>query len=93
LRTTNYLVIYKEESKLKIVNAILEEGLKEFEQIFGFKYQSFTACNYVWPKKIEQTLLNNGINAIQSKIGQVMSQQNRKGKPKIEYHYTGQKTK
>jgi hypothetical protein len=51
LRTTNYLVIYKEESKLKIVNAILEEGLKEFEQIFGFKYQSFTACNYVWPKK------------------------------------------
>jgi hypothetical protein len=44
-------------------------------------------------KKIGQTLFKNGINAIQSKIVQVMSQQNRKGKPKIEYHYTGQKTK
>jgi hypothetical protein len=92
---TNYLEAYRAESdlELKVVNTNLGEGFKEFEQIFGFKSQSFIACNYVWPKEIEQTLLNNGINAIQSQRGQVMPQPNRGGKPKIKHHYTGQKNK
>jgi hypothetical protein len=91
----NYLAAYRAESELelKAVNTILEEGLKEFEQIFGFKSQSFIACNYVWPKEIEKTLFSKGINLIQSQRGQVMPQPNRDGKPKIKYHYTGQKNK
>jgi hypothetical protein len=92
---TNYLAAYRAESELelKVINTILTEGLKEFEQIFGFKSQSFIACNYVWPKEIEQTLLNDGVNAIQSQRGQVMPQLNRDGKPKIKHHYTGRKNK
>jgi hypothetical protein len=92
---TNYLAAYRAESELEleVINTILTEGLKEFEQFFGFKSQSFIACNYVWPKEIEKTLLNNGINSIQSQRGQVLPQPNRDGKPKIKYHYTGQKNK
>jgi hypothetical protein len=57
---THYLAAYRAESKLEleVINAILTEGFKEFEQIFAFKSQSFIACNYVRPKEIEQTLLN-----------------------------------
>lgn len=92
---TNYLAAYRAESEqeLKVINTILTEGLKEFEQVFGYRSQSFIACNYVWPKEIEQTLFENGIKTIQSQRGQVMPQLSQNGKPKTEYHYTGQKNK
>lgn len=91
----NYLAAYRAESEeeLKSINRILIEGLAEFENVFGFKSKSFIACNYVWPKELEKTLLDNGVKTIQTQRGRTVPQINLDGKPKIKYHYTGQKNK
>lgn len=91
----NYLAAYRAESEeeLKSINRILIEGLAEFENVFGFKSKSFIACNYVWPKELEKTLLDNGVKTIQTQRGRTKPQINLDGKPKIKYHYTGQKNK
>jgi predicted deacetylase len=90
---SNYLAAYRAENKLEleVINSILIEGLQEFEQVFGFKSQSFIACNYVWPQELEKTLFVNGVETIQSQRGQVTPQLNKNGKPKTKYHYTGQR--
>lgn len=92
---TNYLAAYRVEShhELELINAILTEGLQEFEDVFGFKSRSFIACNYVWPEEIEETLLKNGVRTLQTQRGRTMPQPNKNGKSKIKYHYTGQKNK
>src|SRR5690554_612507 len=92
---TNYLAAYRAESEeeLKSINSILAEGLKDFEDVFGFKSKSFIACNYVWPEELEKTLQDYGVQTIQTQRGRTMPQINLDGKPKIKYHYTGQKNK
>jgi len=90
-----YLAAYRAESEeeLKVINKILTEGLQQFEKVFGFRSESFVACNYMWPKEIEKTLLDNDVYVIQTQRGRVMPQIELNGKPKIKYHYTGQKNK
>ena len=92
---TNYLAAYRAESEkeLKSINSILAEGLKEFEDVFGFKSKSFIACNYVWPEEIEKTLLDNDVQTIQTQRGRTMPQITKRGKSLIKYHYTGQKNR
>lgn len=89
----NYLAAYRAESEpeMKLINNVLIEGLKDFEEVFGFKSNSFIACNYVWPEELEKTLLDNGIKTIQTQRGRIKPQIDLNGKPIIKYHYTGQK--
>src|SRR5690625_1436662 len=44
-----YLAAYRAESEeeLKVINKILTEGLQQFEKVFGFRSESFVACNYM----------------------------------------------
>lgn len=51
-----------QEKKLK---EIANDGLKLFNQIFGFKSKSFIAPNYIWAKSLEETLYENGVKYIQ----------------------------
>lgn len=48
------------------------EGLKIFQEIFGFQSKSFIAPNYVWSNELNCTLINNGIKYIQSGIYQIL---------------------
>jgi len=54
----------KDEQKLYI-NDALEEGLNIFENIFGFRSQSFIPNNYIWPTDYNQKLKELGVDYLQ----------------------------
>lgn len=68
---SHYLATYfsetQEEYQLVKKNTI--EGLEMFKRVFGFSSKSFIACNYTWPKELENVLSAKGVNAIQSQAG------------------------
>lgn len=49
---------------------VIIEGAELFEEIFGFKSDSFIAPNYVWHKGIEEALSHFGVGQIQSGLYQ-----------------------
>ncbi|MCB0471871.1 MAG: hypothetical protein KDC56_02310 [Flavobacteriaceae bacterium] len=89
----HYLAAYWAESseELSWLEDILQQGLYLFKNTFGFKSESFVACNYIWPKELEPILLNQGIKIFQSQRGQLQPDPFKKGKAKIKRHYTGQR--
>lgn len=52
------------QTELK-ANEIVADGLRVFEEIFGFKSESFIAPNYTWGRSLEKTLNENGVKYIQ----------------------------
>ena len=44
---------------------ILIDGLKKFEQLFGYKAESFIANNFVWDSQLNSTLYDNGVSILQ----------------------------
>lgn len=51
-------------------NDILTEGLNMFEQIWGYRSESFIATTYQWSPKIEPGLVKNGVKYIQGTVCQ-----------------------
>lgn len=51
-------------------DTIITEGLKLFEQLFGYKSESFIATTYTWSPKIEPILARNGIKYLQGMVHQ-----------------------
>lgn len=51
-------------------NQIINEGLSLFEQLFGYKSESFIATTYTWNPKIEPNLKTNGIKYLQGMVHQ-----------------------
>lgn len=49
---------------------IITEGQQLFEQIFGYKSESFIATTYTWNPKIEESLKRNGIAYLQGQVHQ-----------------------
>lgn len=47
------------------VNQIAKDGLKVFEEIFGYKSKSFIAPNYNWGRSLEKILKDCGVDYIQ----------------------------
>lgn len=47
---------------------IVIEGLRLFEQIWGFKSKSFIANCYIWHRSLEKTLDQEGVNFIQGMV-------------------------
>lgn len=47
------------------VNLIAKDGLKLFEEIFGYKSKSFIAPNYTWGKSLELNISEYGVKYIQ----------------------------
>jgi hypothetical protein len=45
--------------------AVIEDGLRIFEQVFEIKPHSFIAPNYVWHRAVEAILARNGIRYLQ----------------------------
>jgi hypothetical protein len=52
-------------SEIQSQQLILEQGLGFFENIFGYKSESFIAPNYTWHINIEETLARMGVRYIQ----------------------------
>ncbi len=71
---------------------IIKDGLILFEKIFGFKAESFIACNYVWHPLLEQQLNESGIKFIQGIPVQFIPKGQYKGF-NHKFHYTSQTNK
>ena len=88
----HYLAAYRAESpaELNYIKTAIKEGLNMFEESFGFRSKSFIACNYIWPKDIEQGLFEEGIELIQGQRGRLQPDPFKKGQGKIIRNYMGQ---
>jgi hypothetical protein len=88
----HYLATYFSETTEEFNSVIiaLEDGVKQFNDIFGFNSKTFIASNYIWPKQLEAELLKLNIETIQ---GQIKQTSTNFSKNKISYlrHYTGEK--
>lgn len=81
---------YNSEESYQIISEGINEGLKIFESIFGFKSVTTIAPCYVWDAKIEQVFFDNGIKYFQGSKFQNSPILNSNKFHKI-FHYNGQK--
>lgn len=51
-------------------DTILKEGLDLFEDLFGFRSESFIATTYTWPTSIEASLKKYGVRFLQGMVSQ-----------------------
>lgn len=88
----HYLATYFSETQneYKQVKKNTIEGLKMFENVFGFSSNSFIACNYTWPRELEEILFENGVKSIQSQPGNNITDFN-VGIKRTKRFYTGKK--
>jgi len=68
----------------------VEEGLKMFEEFFGFRSLTTIAPNYTWNSEMEQILLNGGVHCLQGSSVQRSPEIGKNGNRVIRHH-TGQK--
>lgn len=58
------------DEDIKEYDTIITEGQQLFEQLFGYKSESFIATTYTWNPKIEESLKRNGIKYLQGMVHQ-----------------------
>ncbi|NDI97580.1 hypothetical protein GWA97_00640 [Flavobacterium sp. LaA7.5] len=88
----HYLAAYNVDSMedFTSLKEITCDGLKIFEDTFGYKSTSFIGCNYVWPTELEEVLYNNGVKLLQGQRAQLCPNIDGSG-TKIIRNYTGKK--
>jgi hypothetical protein len=69
---SHYMTSFDSSSKedIEFYNNSLIDGLHLFENIFGFRSESFIATTYCWPAEIEYTLKRNGVKFLQGMVAQ-----------------------
>jgi hypothetical protein len=55
---------------IKEYNKLLQEGLNQFEKLFGYKSKSFIPTTYTWSPDIEPVLMSNGVKYLQGMVHQ-----------------------
>lgn len=68
----------------------ITSGCNIFEDIFGYRSNSFIANNYIWDPKLNKTLYENGIEYLQGMKYQKLPLVNKKNRDMIR-HYLGEK--
>lgn len=68
---------------------IIDEGLRLFYDLWGYKSRSFIAPCYIWDNEIENVLYRNGVTHIQGVIVQKMPIYNMGYKYKMKYNLHG----
>lgn len=58
------------DEDIKEYDTIITEGQQLFEQLFGYKSESFIATTYTWNPKIEDSLKRNGVKYLQGMVHQ-----------------------
>jgi hypothetical protein len=71
-------------------NNIVFDGLKLFEEVFGFKPLSFIGCCFVWDEEVEKILSKNGVKYLQGVLVQNKPVIDSGTKYKYNLHYLGQ---
>lgn len=69
---------------------IIKDGLRLFEQIFGFQSRSFIANNFIWDSALNQTLSENGVHFLQGMKYQKLPKYQNKRRGMVR-HYLGEK--
>jgi hypothetical protein len=82
---------YENESELNYIKSSLADGLKQFEEIFGFKSRTAVAPCYVWDEQVEKTLYDEEVQSLQSSYIQNIPMPGDSFKKN--YPYSGQKNK
>jgi len=59
-----------EDDDIAYYNELLQEGMKMFEEIFGYRSESFIATTYEWSPKIEPMLVELGVRYLQGTVCQ-----------------------
>jgi hypothetical protein len=92
--SNDYVVAWEHHNDHDLIEkgVIIKDGLILFEKIFGFKAESFIACNYVWHPNLEQQLNEAGIKFIQGIPIQFIPKGQYKGF-NHKFHYTSQTNK
>ena len=92
-RQQNYLAAHWPDTPehLETIGQILEDGLNQFTDTFGFSPATFISCNYVWPEALEGHLARRGVKFIQTQRGHRQPDPHQGGRIRIRRHYTGQK--
>lgn len=73
--------------------AIIEDGIKLFEKIWGFPSKSFIAPCYIWSEKYEKKLKENGIEYLQGLFVQYEPELLKGTMYKKKYHAQGSRNK
>jgi len=82
---------YNNDGELAFLQKSIKIGLKQFEEIFGFKSITNISPCYVWDSKVEQELLKGGVKGFQGSFLQNCPIPEESFKKK--YRYNGQKNK
>jgi hypothetical protein len=82
---------YNTSAELEFVKKSIEEGLNQFEKIFGFRSLTSISPCYVWDTQVEQEMLKEGVKAFQGSFLQNRPTYGESFKKK--YRYIGQKNK
>ena len=81
------------EKALKFHKESIVEGLRLFEETFGFRPQSFIATNYIWYPELEDILYGNGVNIIQGMKYQLIPYKSKNGDKEKLRHTLGETNK
>ena len=82
---------FQNRNELDFQKIAIEEGLKLFQEIWGFSPKSFIAPCYIWHKDLEETLAKYGVQYIQGLVNQLQPVEGKSFKYRKIYHYQGQK--
>lgn len=83
---------YDDLNAIRFIMNSINDGMKLFESLFGYKSKTFIANCYTWDQEIEKCLLDNGVIALQGSPFQSFPIYNKHvyGK-KGKYHFCGTK--
>lgn len=81
---------FENEEQLSFIKKSITDGHTIFRNTFGINSDTFIAPRYVWSEKINETLVQENIIALQSALYQQSTSENNN---KRYVHFTGQKNK
>ncbi len=91
----SYLATYwpGREDDIPEILAILDDGLRLFQDTFGFRSRSFIGCNYVWPEQVEERLAANDVDYLQGQRAQLIPDPARQWRRRPVAHYAGKRNR
>ena len=81
------------KNELEFQKESIISGMKLFEELFGYKSETFIAPCYIWSSELNRTLSEAGIKAFQGNWFQFESIIGNQRKFKKRFHYMGQKNR
>ena len=81
------------EEEYETISSIVNDGLDLFENVWGFRSNSFIAPCYIWPESLESILHDMGVKYIQGTHVQRNAINGIKKKFTKKYHFTGNRNK